>query len=169
MRYLGVIPGGNFNPQTVSVINFWQICSFSAYIYDENAFSNVKKPHDKHTLVFCCFFDVLIWEKKHVEGTCPPPHPWDQHLCLHLYLQTFDRVLVGHGSGLQQQFCWRHIIIRDGKEESWLPLIIVAAANPGVEHVVGVVPCVQQYLIGVWRWGNIQTGNFCTSNKKKSF
>lgn len=64
------------------------------------------------------------------------------------YLQTFDRVLVGHGAGLQQQLHRRHVVIGHGKEEGGLPLVVIAAPDPGMEHVVGIVTGVQQDLTG---------------------
>lgn len=67
----------------------------------------------------------------------------------HVYLQTFDWVLVGHGSALKQQSGWRHVVIGDSEEERRLPLVVIATADPGVEHVVGVITCIQQGLMAV--------------------
>lgn len=62
------------------------------------------------------------------------------------YLQAFNRVLVGHGAALQQQLCRRHVVVGHCEKERRLPLVAVAASDPGVEHVVGVVARLQQNL-----------------------
>ena len=69
------------------------------------------------------------------------------------HLQTLDRVLVGHGSGLQQQFGRLHVVVADGEEESRPPLVIKAVVNTGVQHEVRVVTCIQQGLMGGGRVG----------------